>query len=352
MLGLMQNWPLTVNRIIEHAGRRHSGREVVWRRGDRTVVRVTYAEIERRARLVSARLVDLGVRPGDRVGTFAWNSAPHIEVWYGAMGIGAVCHPLNPRFHPEQLGWILAHAEDRVIFVSPDLLEQLSTAVAMASVRPPKIVVLDEAPIPSSVQLEQNSYEAWLAAGDPSRRDATLWGDFSEETACGLCYTSGTTGDPKGVLYSHRSNFLHTLITLQSDVFGLMASDVVLPLVPMFHANAWGLAFSVPAVGAKLVLPGRHLNPAAIQALILDEDVTFAAGVPTVWQALLEFLRKTGQSLGKLRRIVVGGAVCPEQMIRAFHDLYDVEVRHAWGMTEVSPLAPISKLFDRGGRYR
>ena len=342
MLGLMQNWPLTVDRIIDHASRRHGAREVVWRGSNGSFLRSTYTHIERRARQVSHGLVELGIGPGDRVGTLAWNSAPHVETWYGAMGLGAVCHPLNPRFHPKQLGWIISHAEDRVIFVAPDLLDPLSAALATVNLPPPEIIVLEDDATAWPMKPAKRSYEEWLSRRSTRLEDAPAWGNFPEESACGLCYTSGTTGDPKGVLYSHRSNFLHTFITLQSDVFGLTASDVVLPLVPMFHANAWGLVFSAPAVGAKLVLPGRQLDPAAIHDVIIGEGVTFAAGVPTVWQALLEYLRDTGKSLGTLQRIVVGGSVCSEQMIRKFHDMYGVEVRHAWGMTEVSPLGTTS----------
>lgn len=335
----MQGWPLTVDRIIDHAARRHGGQSIVWRSDDGTVQRTVYRAIADTARQVSHALVEAGVRRGDRVATLAWNDAPHLAIWYGIMGIGAVCHTLNPRIPAAQLGWMMDHADDRLIFVAADQLPLLRQALPTDRSHHPQVVVL-----PGTVRARDEHalhLTDWLRDRPVALADgAPAWGQFTEETAAGLCYTSGTTGDPKGVLYSHRSNFLHTFVTLQADVFGLAAGDVVMPIVPMFHANAWGLAFSAPAVGAKLVMPGRQLDPKSLVDLIQSEGVTFAAGVPTIWETLLQYLDETGAPLGRLRRIVVGGASCPEGMIRAFA-VRGVEVRHAWGMTEVSPLGTI-----------
>ena len=338
MDGLMQHWPLTVDRILDHAALRHPAREVVSRSVEGPIVRTTYAAIHRRAKQVSHLLVEHGIAPGDRVGTLAWNSGRHMEVWYGVMGIGAVCHTLNPRLHPDQLGWIIRHAGDRVIFTDITFAPLLAAALARDPAQVERVVVLtDRAHLPNGSPASAAPYEEAI----DGRPADTPWGGFGEETACGLCYTSGTTGDPKGVLYSHRSNFLHTFITLQQDVMGLGAADVILPVVPMFHANAWGIAFSAPAVGAKLVMPGPRMDGASLHELLETERVTFSAAVPTVWQTLLQHLDATGGRLTTLKRVVIGGAACPQSLIRAFHDRYGVEVRHSWGMTETSPVGTL-----------
>jgi fatty-acyl-CoA synthase len=305
MQGLMQPWPLTVDRILDHASRWHGEREIVTRSVAGPIVRTSYARLHERAQRLSSALLDRGVQRGDRVGTLAWNTARHMEVWYAIMGIGAVCHTLNPRLHPQQLAYIINHAEDRII-------------------------------LPTTRIAGLTAYEPLLAAHAPAS-----WGGFDENTAAGLCYTSGTTGEPKGVLYSHRSNFIHTFLTLQRDIIGLSARDVVLPIVPMFHANAWGLAFSAPAAGAKLVMPGARMDGAAIHELIETEGVTFSAAVPTVWQMLLQHLLATDGKLTTLKRVVIGGAACPENLIRGFHEHFGVEVAHGWGMTEMSPLGTV-----------
>ena len=322
MLGMMQAWPLTVDRILSHAAERHGSREIVTRTIEGPIVRTTYAEVHRRARQVSNLLLELGVRPGDRVATLAMNSARHLEVWYGVMGIGAVCHTLNPRLHPDQICWIINHAEDRIIFVDEMFAPLLQSRLAGApSVE--RLVVLNQ------------DYEDLIAG----QSDDCAWGGFDEKTACGLCYTSGTTGDPKGVLYSHRSNFLHTLMCCQPDVIGFSSTDTILPVTPMYHANAWGVAFAGPAVGAKLVMPGARLDGASIHELLETEGVTVSCAVPTVWTGLLQYLDQTGAKLTTLKRVAIGGAACPEAIIRGFHDRYGVDVRHLWGMTETSPVA-------------
>jgi fatty-acyl-CoA synthase len=332
MLGLMQDWPLTVDRILDHAKTWHGSREVVSRSLEGPIVRTTYAEIHARAKRVSNVLLQMGIKPGDRVATMAWNTARHLEVWYGIMGIGAVCHTLNPRLFAEQLCYIINHAQDRIIFTDLTFLPVLlANRAKMPSVEA-FVLLTDEAHMAGAG--EALCYETLLAGAS----EDCAWGGFDENTACGLCYTSGTTGNPKGVLYSHRSNFLHTLVTMGIDVLALSARETVLPIVPMFHANAWGLAFSAPAAGAKLVLPGAKLDGASIHELIVSEGVTYSGAVPTVWQTLLAHLRETDGKVPTLRRTVIGGSAVPEALVRTFRDDYGVEVTHAWGMTETSPL--------------
>jgi len=338
MLGLMQNWPMTVDKILDHAKAWHGGREIVSRSIEGPIVRTTYAQVHERAKRLSNALKGLGVQPGDRVATLAWNTGRHIEAWYGIMGIGAVCHTLNPRLFAEQLCYIVNHAEDRIIFTDLTFVAILAENRAkMESVK--HIVVMTDREGMKGVNLpgalcfedliEQNGADC-------------EWGGFDENTAAGLCYTSGTTGNPKGVLYSHRSNFLHTLVTVGRDVMNLSAADVVLPVVPMFHANAWGLAFSCPAAGSKLVMPGAKLDGASVHELLETEGVTFSAAVPTVWQGLLAHLRETGGKLTSLKRVVIGGSAVPEAIVRGFRDEFGVDVTHAWGMTEMSPLGTLS----------
>jgi fatty-acyl-CoA synthase len=349
MRGLMQHGALTVDKILDHAARWHGGREVVTRSIEGPIVRTTYGQIHDRAKRLSNALLALGVAPGDRVATLAWNSGRHMEAWYGIMGLGAVCHTVNPRLFPDQIAWIADHAGDRVLFVDLTFLPIVAAIL-------PRIPSLEYV----VVMTDADHMPAFAPAGDAPHFKGLLcfetlveehsadvaWGGFDEETACGLCYTSGTTGEPKGVLYSHRSNFLHTLIVLQPDVMGLSQRDVILPVVPMFHANAWGVAFSAPATGAKIVMPGARMDGASIHELLETEGVTFSAAVPTVWQMLLQHLRSTGGKLTTLKKVVIGGAACPETIIRAFHEDYGVEVVHAWGMTETSPVGTLSTMTE------
>ncbi len=333
----MQDWPLTVDRFLEHASRWHGRREIVTRSVEGPIVRTTYAALHERARRISSALLALGIARGDRVATLAWNTARHMEAWYGIMGIGAVCHTLNPRLPLDQLAYIVDHAEDRIVFVDLNLIPCLQRVLARCRAIERVVVMTDSDHMPRDLDEHFLCFEDLIAIHGPIER----WGDFEETVACGLCYTSGTTGNPKGVLYSHRSNFLHTLITMQHDVMGLSATDVVLPIVPMFHANAWGLAFSGPAVGAKLVMPGDKLDGRSVHELLETERVTFSAGVPTVWQRLLEHLDATNGTLSTLRRAIVGGSAAPASMIRTFRDRYGVQLIHAWGMTETSPLGTL-----------
>ncbi|RAK65405.1 long-chain-fatty-acid--CoA ligase [Phenylobacterium kunshanense] len=338
MLGLMQNWPLTVDRILDHAKAWHGDREVVTRSVEGPIVRTTWAQIHERAKRLSNALKGMGIRQGDRVATLAWNTGRHIEAWYGIMGIGAVCHTLNPRLFAEQLCYIINHAEDRIIFTDltfvPLLAENRSKLPTVMHV----VVMTDREGMKGVNLPGALCFEDLVEQNSPDCH----WGGFDENTAAGLCYTSGTTGNPKGVLYSHRSNFLHTIITMQRDVMDLGATETVLPVVPMFHANAWGLALSCPAAGAKMVMPGQKLDGASIHELIEMEGVTFSAAVPTVWQMLLTHLRETKGQLTTLKRVVIGGSAVPEAIVRGFRDEYGVDVTHAWGMTELSPLGTIA----------
>ncbi len=340
MLGLMQDWPLTVDRILDHAKNWHPHREVVTRSVEGPIVRISYAEIHGRAKRVSKVLQGWDVKVGDRIATLAWNTARHIEAWYGIMGIGAVCHTLNPRLFPEQLIYIINHAGDRIIFVDLTFVPLLEAILPHCPTVERVVVMTDELTMPATRLPRAECYEQLLAEAD---EDVT-WGGFDEKTACGLCYTSGTTGNPKGVLYSHRSNFIHTLLGLQTTVLGATPKEVILPVVPMFHANAWGIAFGGPAAGSKLVMPGARMDGEAIYELLETEGVTFSAAVPTVWQGLLAHVREKGLTFSTLKRVLIGGSAVPESLIRAFHDGYGIEVVQGWGMTETSPIGTLSNL--------
>jgi fatty-acyl-CoA synthase len=338
MLGLMQDWPLTVDKVLDHAKAWHGDREVVSRSVEGPIVRTTYAAIHERAHRLSNALKAMGIKQGDRVATLAWNTGRHIGAWYGIMGIGAVCHTLNPRLFADQLVYIINHAEDRIIFTDltfVPILKGISDKIPTVE----HIIVLADADGMKGVDLPGALCFETLVEQHGPEGD---WGGFAETLPAGLCYTSGTTGNPKGVLYSHRSNFLHTLVTMGTDVMGLSATDTVLPVVPMFHANAWGLAFSCPGVGAKLVMPGAKLDGASVHELLETEGVTFSAAVPTVWQMLLTHLRETKGTLSTLKRVVIGGSAVPEAIVRGFRDEYGVSVTHAWGMTETSPLGTLA----------
>jgi len=340
MLGLMQDWPLTVDKILDHAKNWHPNREVVTRSVEGPIERTTYGAIHGRAKRVSNALKAWGVQPGDRIATLAWNTADHIETWYGIMGIGAVCHTLNPRLFPEQLVYIINHAADRIIFVDLTFVALLDAILPHCPSVERVVVMTDPGHMPQTKLPVVECYETVL---EQSSEDVE-WGGFEENTACGLCYTSGTTGNPKGVLYSHRSNFIHTLLGLQSTVLGATPKEVILPVVPMFHANAWGIAFGGPAAGSKLVMPGARMDGPAIYELLESEGVTFSAAVPTVWQGLLNHLRENNLKLSTVKRVLIGGAAVPESMIRAFHDEFGVEVLQGWGMTETSPIGTLSNM--------
>jgi fatty-acyl-CoA synthase len=340
MLGLMQDWPLLVHKILDHAALYHGDREIVTRSVEGPIRRSNYRTVHGRARRVAKALDKAGVKFGDRVATLAWNTERHLECWYGITGLGAAYHTLNPRLFPDQLAYIANHAEDRVLFFDTTF----SKLVAELAPRLPTIklyvALTDRAHLPSENIPNLVAYEDFIADVD----EDFAWGEFDENTACGLCYTSGTTGNPKGVLYSHRSNVLHAFMAGQADAMGVRGTDTILPVVPMFHANAWALAFAAPMIGAKLVMPGPKLDGPSIYELLDTEKVTMTAAVPTVWLMLLQELEKTGKMLPHLRRVLIGGSACPPSMIEVFERKYDVDVVHAWGMTEMSPLGSLGTI--------
>jgi fatty-acyl-CoA synthase len=337
MLGLMQDWPLLCHRIIDHAALNHAERLVVSRSVEGPIHTTNYLEVRRRAKHVAQQLERDGIKQGDRVATLAWNTWRHLEAWYGITGIGAIYHTVNPRLFPEQIAWIINHAEDRVMMVDLTFLPILEKLSDKLKTIKRYIVLCDGAHMPATSLRDAVPYENWIADGDGD----FAWKSFDENTAAGLCYTSGTTGNPRGVLYSHRSNILHAMIAMVPDMLGISSGDIAMPVVPMFHANSWGLAFSAPMTGAALVMPGAKLDGASIYELLTDYKVTFTAAVPTVWLWLLQFLETVGGKLPYLRRVVIGGSACPRAIISTFRDTYGVEVRHAWGMTEMSPLGTV-----------
>jgi fatty-acyl-CoA synthase len=345
MLGLMQDWPLLCHRIIEHAAQVHGHQEVVSRSVEGPIVRTTYAEIHKRALKVSQMLDRSGIKLGDRVATIAWNTARHLECWYGIMGIGAICHTVNPRLFPEQIVWIVNHAEDRVMITDLTFVPMLEKIADRLPSVERYIILTDAAHMPQTTLRNAVAYEEWLKEADGDFQ----WKTFDENTAAAMCYTSGTTGDPKGVLYSHRSNVLHALMANNGDSLGTRAQDTMLPVVPLFHANSWGIAFSAPSMGTKLVMPGAKLDGASVYELLSTEKVTHTAGVPTVWLMLLQHMAKEKLTLPDLRMVVCGGSAMPRSMIKAFVDM-GCEVRHAWGMTEMSPIGTLAALkppFDK-----
>jgi fatty-acyl-CoA synthase len=337
MLGLMQDWPLLLHRIIDHAANFHGERQVITRSIEGPIHTTNYAGIRVRSLKVAQRLEKDGITLGDRVATLAWNTWRHLEAWYGILGIGAIYHTVNPRLFPEQIVWIVNHAEDRVMIADLTFVPLLEKIAGMLPTIERYIILTDAAHMPKTTLKNAVAYEDWIAEVDGD----FAWKSFDENTAAGMCYTSGTTGHPKGVLYSHRSNVLHAYIAALPDSMNLASMDVCMPVVPMFHANGWGLAFTTPMVGATLVLPGAKMDGASIYELLNTYKVSFTAAVPTVWLMLLQDLEKTGGKLPYLKRVVIGGSACPRAITKIFQDVYGVEVVHAWGMTEMSPLGSL-----------
>ena len=339
MQGLMMNTQLLISAIAEHGSRFHGDREIVSVTGDNPRHRYTFREAIDRARQLANALDKLGLDRGDRVATLAWNDYRHLEIYYAVSGAGYVCHTVNPRLFPEQLIFIINHAEDRWIFVDAmfvPLLEKLSAHIKDVE---GFVVLTDAAHMPETSLPNVMCYETLIA--DESTEYA--WPDLDENSASALCYTSGTTGDPKGVLYSHRSTILHAYAGIAPDALGLSSNDVVLPVVPLFHVNAWGIPYSTIMAGSKIVFPGPKMGDGeALCELIESESVTLALGVPTVWLALLQYCSKAGKTLDSLQRTVIGGAAVPRSMIQEFRDVHNVEVRQGWGMTEMSPLGTIN----------
>ncbi|WP_332658708.1 AMP-binding protein [Brevundimonas sp.] len=338
--GEMQSYALTLDKFLDHAARWSPDSEVVTARDDGGTDRIGYAGLRRRSRKVTAVLRDLGVETGDRVATLAWNTQAHVEAWYAIMGMGAVCHTLNPRLTEIQLASMLSQSKARVLIVSADLTP-LARGIAAWTPALEHILTID-----ASGQADDHPAAVRLESLMDRATDDVEWGDFPETAPCGLCFTSGTTGAPKGVSYNHRSSFLHTLRQLQADVMGISAADGVLMVVPMFHANAWGLPFAAPAVGARLILPGRALDGASIARLINAEGATVAVGIATVWLNLIEHLEATGGETPTLKRIIVGGAPLSPVLMERIEQRLGVTVQMSWGMTELSPLGTCARPDD------
>ncbi len=340
MLGLMQDWPLLVSKMLDHGALNHGEREMVTRSVEGPIRRYTLAELRQRSIRVAQALERDGVKLGDRIATMAWNTDRHVETWFGVMGIGAICHTLNPRLFAQQLIYIVNHAEDRMIFVDLTFVPVLQAVADKLPTVEKYVILTDAAHMPNTTLPNAIAYEDWLQQADGD----FVWKSFDENTAAALCYTSGTTGNPKGVLYSHRSNVLHALMVNQPDVLGLSSDDSILPVVPMFHANAWAITYASPAAGIKMVLPGAGMDGASLYGLLDSEQVSASAAVPTVWMGLLQYLREHNLKLPYLNKVLIGGAACPPSMIRIFELDYDVEVMHGWGMTEMSPIGSVGKL--------
>lgn len=338
MLGLMQEHPLLVSSILRHAAKHHGASKIVSVGADGEVTRSLYPQVAGRACQLANALTRLGVRRGQRVATLGWNTLSHLEVYYAASGMGAVLHTVNPRLFPDQISFILNDAADVVLFVDASLLPALVPLTGRLPDSLHTIIVMGQGEAPA-LPITTISFEALIEGEDPD----FAWPMLDERTASALCYTSGTTGEPKGVLYSHRSTVLHAMAAVQPDVFALRARDVVMPVVPMFHVNAWGLPYCAPMVGSSLVLPGPRLDPASLHALFEAEQVTFSAGVPTIWTGLLQWLRANpGKRFVTPPRLVVGGTALPVPITAGFQQEYGVPILHAWGMTEISPLGSVN----------
>jgi len=341
MNGLMMQKQLLISSLIVHADRHHGDTEIVSRRVEGDIHRYTFRDCHRRARQMASALGRLGVRPSERIGTLAWNSYRHLELYYGVSGMGAILHTINPRLHEDQVAYIANHAEDQYIFFDLSFLPLVQAVAADCKTVKAFIAMTDRAHMPKNAGIDKLlCYEDLMAQGSPDY----IWPTLDEEAASTLCYTSGTTGDPKGVLYSHRSSLLHTYAAALPDALNCSARDAILPVVPMFHVNAWGLPYIACMVGAKLVFPGPALDGKSLHELLEAEQVTLSAGVPTVWQGLLSHLEATGQQFSSMKRTIVGGAACPPAMLHKFQESYGVAVLHAWGMTELSPIGTVGTL--------
>ena len=342
MLGLMQQQPLMISSLLTHAARHHPNAEIVSKTIEGPIHRYNYQQAEARARRVARVMQRLGVGASDRIGTLAWNGFRHFEVYYAASGTGAICHTINPRLHPDDIAYIINHAGDNFVFADTTFAPLLATiAPAIKDNVRGVIMMTDRANMPD-VQLAPGMrllcYEDLMDAAD----EDFAWPHFDENTAASLCYTSGTTGRPKGALYSHRSTVIHAYAASLPDVLCLRASDRILPVVPMFHVNAWGIPYAAAINGTAIVFPGRFLDGASLTALLNEEKVTITAGVPTIWMGMLQHLRTSGDRLTSTKRIVTGGSACPPLLIEAFEGEYNVEILHAWGMTELSPIGTVN----------
>ncbi|MGF6534831.1 acyl-CoA synthetase (AMP-forming)/AMP-acid ligase II [Paraburkholderia sp. GAS206C] len=339
LLGQMMDTPLNVSSLLAHAARHFGNTEIVSRRLEGDMHRYTYRDCEKRAKQLAQALIALGVQPGERIGTLAWCGYRHLEAYYGTTGFGSVCHTINPRLFPEQIAYIVNHADDSYVLFDISFADLIDTLAPQCPKVRGWIALTDDAHLPD-MQTSVLSYETLLAAQD----GVYEWPLIDERAASYLCYTSGTTGNPKGALYSHRTTVLHAYGASLPDAMSLSARDSVLPVVPMFHVNAWGIPHAAPLTGAKLVFPGKDLDGKSLYELMEAERVTYSAGVPTVWLGLLTYMKQAGVRFSSLNRTVIGGSACPPAMLRTFQDEYGVEVIHAWGMTEMSPLGTLAKL--------
>ncbi|MFC7514299.1 3-(methylthio)propionyl-CoA ligase [Herbaspirillum sp. GCM10030257] len=341
LMGQMMSQPLLISGIIKHADRYYGSNEIVSRRVEGDIHRYTYRDCHRRARQMANALTGLGVKMGDRVATLAWNGYRHLELYYAISGSGAVMHTINPRLHPEQIAYIANHAEDQYLFFDMTFLPLVEAFAAHCKTVKGFVMMGDKDRMPAETKIPNlMCYEELIA----NNSDQYEWPQFDENSASSLCYTSGTTGNPKGALYSHRSTVLHSYASAMPDALNVSARDSVLPVVPMFHVNAWGLPYSVPLTGAKLVFPGPALDGKSVYELFEQEKVTFSAGVPTVWLGLLTYVGQNNLKFSTFKRTVIGGSACPPAMMKTFRHQYGVEVVHAWGMTEMSPLGTTGTL--------
>ena len=344
MLGLMQNQPLLISGLIDFADKHHGDAAVVSRRVEGDIHRYTWSDVARRSRQVANALDGMKLAFSDRVATLAWNGYRHLELYFGVSGSGRVLHTINPRLHPDQIAWIANHAEDQVLCFDMTFLPIIQAVHSQCRTIKHWVALCDADKLPTDTGIPHLiSYEAWI--GQQSTHYP--WPVFDENTASSMCYTSGTTGNPKAALYSHRSTTLHAYAAALPDVMCISARDAILPVVPMFHVNAWGIPYSAALTGAKLVFPGPGMDGKSVYEMIENEGVTYAAGVPTVWQMLLTYMKPQGLKFSTLKRTVIGGSACPPAMIDAFRDDYGVEVLHAWGMTEMSPLGTLCTLKNK-----
>ena len=347
MLGLMMNTPLLISSLIRHADRFHGATEIVSRTVEGPIHRYTYREAHLRARKIAQALTRLGIKQGDRVGTLAWNGFRHFEIFYGVSCMGAVLHTVNPRLFPEQIVYIINHAEDKYVLFDLNFAPLIEKIAPLCKGVKGWVAMSARATLPQANIPNLLCYEELVSAeaGDFE------WPQLDENTASSLCYTSGTTGNPKGVLFSHRSTVIHAYAAALPDALNVSARDVVLPVVPMFHANAWSLPYACAMTGAKMVFPGSQLDGKSLYELFESEKVTVSAGVPTVWLALLQFMAQGNLKFGTMKRTVIGGSACPPAMIRSFQEDYGVQVLHAWGMTEMSPLGTVNTFLAKHGEW-
>jgi len=332
----MQPFSLRVSEILDHAARYHPRRKIISRNVEGPVVETNWSSVRTKAKKLSKALQKLDIKKGDRIGVMAWNTARHLELWYGIPGSGAINHTLNPRLFIKQLTYIINHAEDKILMVDLDLIKILEEILPTCKTVKHAIILTDKANMPASNSPNLICYEELVSNEDSDFE----WVNGHETEACGICYTSGTTGNPKGVVYTHRSNVLHALTSATPDMINLSSTDRIMPVVPLFHANGWSIGYTAPLVGASMVMPGKEMTPEALYEM-LEKGVTVTAAVPTIWLLLLNYLKEKKLKLSSLKRVIIGGSSCPKAVIEAFQKDFGVNVLHAWGMTEMSPLGTI-----------